>query len=73
VRLALSALCSLLPAPSSQLIPWSFGLVYKCGSDAKTQDAPPMCKGGFGQADVFVGIICGRTGHRRSLEANGVD
>jgi hypothetical protein len=33
----------------------------------KPQDAPPR----FGSMDVFVGIICGRTGHRRSLVANG--
>jgi hypothetical protein len=34
---------------------------------ASPQDAPPR----FAPTDVFVGIICGWTRHRRSLEANG--
>jgi hypothetical protein len=51
---------------------WEAGLVpgigiSKGGTDSEPRDALPRLR----PADVFVGIICGRTGHRRSLKANG--
>jgi hypothetical protein len=44
-----------------------FRLAVRAAEAASPQDAPPR----FAPTDVFVGIICGWTRHRRSLEANG--
>jgi hypothetical protein len=43
------------------------GLGLRAAGAASPQDEPPR----FSPTDVFVGIICGWTRHRRSLEANG--
>jgi hypothetical protein len=46
---------------------YSNAVSLRAAEAAPPQDAPPR----FEPADVFVGIICGWTRHRRSLEANG--
>jgi hypothetical protein len=64
---SLSPTCSPSPSPTSaELI---LSNIPRAVRDAKPQ--APRRTTSFGPADVFVGIICARTRHRRSLVANG--
>jgi hypothetical protein len=73
-RLRIATICTQPARTASPLCSTTFfvrGGLYnadnaRAAEAASHQDAPPL----FVPTDVFVGIICGWTRHRRSLEAN---